>query len=755
MSNKEKELEQRQRTLKIATEFIDKVYDGLTGHAVLVTRNFDTGQLTDTKWGVLPSDKATLCVYTSLRWDEDVYLATATFEAESRSSVGAAQARAVYADADTCHPDNFRVPPSIVVETSPGRWHAWWLLDEVVPAIEAARVSHKIANAHKAQGCDAGWAANKLLRVPGTRNTKNGQNFDVTATYTDEVYTLDTLDDVYGDIDLAPEVGLSPDAPTYGDEDVARVEGLIEGAGLSDFYTRMPPASADLSDWSARFQMDMLRAGVSPEDVYVAVRESNFNKYDPERFGEITKSGNPRPFRQDPDGDLWAEVQRLYSIYRFEGASLPEEEAQKPAGSFFVQGSTEFLTAEEREWVTAHPSFIDQYTDWVASTNTDSAPTFQRSFAMFLLSCVYGDRAYLQYNAHTPLNLWFLVLAGSTNNRKSTAKNRALSILHEYEERTSKTVLIANDATSEALTKALGDRDKMVSAMVTDEVQGLFQEAGQKSYRSGFLATLSKIYDGEVEVALRITSGSGNTKRAHTIFNYAGVGIADHVSRTLTKENFESGFLPRFLFSVADPVALSEDADDLSNDVRVDPKAVAGRYAGATKIVDSFILSGRALPAKPFQIMFDDTALQRLNQWSRQLNRWVIRTDGAAELHPSVARFRVSVQKAAALLALHDGKTVISEGHLLHALAQAELWFVDMVKMANAVSSSDFERKVDEIEKFIRSGKEGRRSVTYVRDRFKQYRVAEQDEFLNQLTQRGRIRKMTVDNVPTLEAMNV
>lgn len=754
MANKEKELEQRQRTLRIATEFIDKVYEGLTGHAVLVTRNYDTGELTDTKWGTLPTDKATLCVYTSLRWDEDVYLATATFESESRSSTGAAYARAVYADADTCHPDNFRVPPSIIVETSPGRWHAWWLLDEVVPAIEAARVSHKIANAHKAQGCDAGWAANKLLRVPGTRNTKNGQNFDVTATYTDEVYTLDTLDDVYGDIKINEVAGLSPDAPVYNDEDVHRVEGLIESAGLTDFYTRMPPASADLSDWSARFQMDMFRAGVSPEDVYLAVRESSFNKYDPARFGEVTASGNTRPRRQDPDGDLWAEVQRLYSLYQFEGTSLPEEAAQKPAGAFFVQGDTEFLTPEEREWVAAHPSFIDTYTEWVASTNTDSAPVFQRSFAMFLLSCVYGDRAYLQYNAHTNLNLWFLVLAGSTNNRKSTAKNRALSILHEFEERVCKTILIANDATSEALTKALGERDGQVSAMVTDEVQGLFQEAGQKSYRSGFLATLSKIYDGEVEVALRITSGSGNTKRAKTVFNYAGVGIADHVSRTLTKENFESGFLPRFLFAVADPVPLTEDADDLSNEA-VNVKAIAGRYAGSTKIVDSFVLGLRALPKEPFQIMFDDTALDRLNQWSRQLNRWVIRTDGAQELHPSVARFRVSVQKTAALLALHDRKTVISEGHLLHALAQAEYWFVDLVKMANAVSSSDFERKVDEIEKFIRAGKEGRRSVTYVRDRFKQYRVAEQDEFLNQLTQRGRIRKMSVDNVPTLEALNV
>jgi hypothetical protein len=78
----------------------------------------------------------------------------------------------LWADLDSCHPDKLLVTPSIVVESSPDRWQAYWLLIEPIDKYDAERLCQRIAYWHKDDGCDSGWPLTKLLRVPGTPNHK-------------------------------------------------------------------------------------------------------------------------------------------------------------------------------------------------------------------------------------------------------------------------------------------------------------------------------------------------------------------------------------------------------------------------------------------------------------------------------------------------------------------------------------------------------------------------------------------------------
>src|SRR5690606_13445514 len=112
--------------------FFDSIYGDSEGFIDIVTRS-DDGDLVSERWFEWPKDKSAVLKYCTVRNDEDVYCSVAVFSNELRSKEDVnAVARTVYADADTCHPSNFRIPPSIVVETSPGRWHCWWVLDEEV-----------------------------------------------------------------------------------------------------------------------------------------------------------------------------------------------------------------------------------------------------------------------------------------------------------------------------------------------------------------------------------------------------------------------------------------------------------------------------------------------------------------------------------------------------------------------------------------------------------------------------------------------
>ena len=148
--------------------FLDQIYGTEhRGWVAIVSRNPETGDLDQQRWIHWPQERTFVEKYIDMRSDEDVYFSVALFSAKVRTSEdGAAYTRVVWADADTCDPENFLIEPTIQIETSPGRWHVLWLLDKAYPAVETQMVARAIAYKHRDQGCDTGWTASKILRLP-------------------------------------------------------------------------------------------------------------------------------------------------------------------------------------------------------------------------------------------------------------------------------------------------------------------------------------------------------------------------------------------------------------------------------------------------------------------------------------------------------------------------------------------------------------------------------------------------------------
>ena len=61
----------------------------------------------------------------------------------------------------------------------------------------------------------------------------------------------------------------------------------------------------------------------------------------------------------------------------------------------------------------------------------------------------------------------------------------------------------------------------------------------------------------------------------------------------------------------------------------------------------------------------------------------------------------MSVWKAATLLAMHDKSDEVKLSHLLTAIYYSEEWFENLVRMASAISASEWQRDVDALEAFI------------------------------------------------------
>lgn len=132
-------------------DFFDAIYGDCSGYISIVNRDPENYRSVSSEmWRHVPTNKDYVAKYCSLRKDEDTYCSVALFSGEHRTNDDSrAIVKAVWADADTCSPENFRAYPSVVVQTSPDRWHCWWVLDTPVQASEAARVAQKIAYAHR------------------------------------------------------------------------------------------------------------------------------------------------------------------------------------------------------------------------------------------------------------------------------------------------------------------------------------------------------------------------------------------------------------------------------------------------------------------------------------------------------------------------------------------------------------------------------------------------------------------------------
>jgi hypothetical protein len=103
--------------------------------------------------------------------DRELYMCAHLTTAKRRRKETAAPLWALYADVDDPAPQSDAVPtPSLVVESSPGRFHAYWCLTEPVTPVEGEGLNRQLA---LRLGADAtGWDTTQLLRVPGGFNHK-------------------------------------------------------------------------------------------------------------------------------------------------------------------------------------------------------------------------------------------------------------------------------------------------------------------------------------------------------------------------------------------------------------------------------------------------------------------------------------------------------------------------------------------------------------------------------------------------------
>lgn len=230
----------------------------------------------------------------------DLYFSPNTFEpSRPRSPEYVCPGRMLYADLDEVDPRDLEIGPTLMWESSPGRFQALWLLDRVLPPHVLSKLGRALVYAVDADRDS--WALNKVLRIPGTVNHKYPKRPTVTL-----LPSTKQVHDAHALLAAVKQTRrMAPGEPS--DAPMPRLPNTTAAHLRKRYRKRLSRRARKLlavrtlvgkEDRSARLwelELSCLDAGMKPTEVLIVVRACAFNKF-AGRAGEQQR--------------LWKDIQR-------------------------------------------------------------------------------------------------------------------------------------------------------------------------------------------------------------------------------------------------------------------------------------------------------------------------------------------------------------------------------------------------------------------------------------------------------------
>lgn len=624
------------------------------------------------------SEKVNLLVNRVLQ-SHNVWFSPMVYDKRVRKKDNVAFTPCAWSDLDTCEPERLHVPPSVVVESSPGRFQGYWQFEKNTLPDVAENISQRIAYTHADDGADrSGWDLTQLLRMPLTYNFKYASTPLVTILEANSSkYRLTDFEEFYPQI---AEFGYLDIPQPQGEELLDDVDDLMQrkrfqlNPTIWKLYQETPE-----SDWSAsiwKLNMMLFEAGFERNEVFAIALNAACNKY--------ARDG------RDP-ALLWKEVCRAEAKHLSNTHSMSRS----------LASDRPMLTDQERKQLEAEPdTFIERYITWAKSLG-DAAPQYHQAGAFTALSALLSGNVRLPTSFGTLIpNLWFMILADTTLTRKTTAMDIAMDLVSEVDPDT----VLATDGSIEGLLTALSIRPGRPGVFLRDEFSGLLEQMTKKDYMAGMPELLTKLYDGKLQK--RILRKEIIEVKEPVLLLFTG-GIKEKITSLLTFEQVSSGFMPRFVFITAEsditrvkPLGPPTDFTDNNRQaIREELQSMADFYKKtkmmAVKDSKITIETAEIYPAE-----LSPEAWFRYNRLETDMLDWGMEANRPDIMTPVYDRLCKSILKSAVLLAASEQRqdvVKVEERHILRAIGYGEGWRTYANEIMNSVGKGQEERKLDNL----------------------------------------------------------
>lgn len=153
-------------------EFLNVIVTGDTGWFCVSVSQADNMDAYSEQWFKWPDDRDRIAVFAlTYAYAYNVYFSSYLFSAQRRTKGNTLPSRTFQADLDESDISMLPIPPAALVQTSPGRHQAFWVLNETLDLASHETLSRKLTYAiDKAD--HSGWPIGHTARMPLTYNHK-------------------------------------------------------------------------------------------------------------------------------------------------------------------------------------------------------------------------------------------------------------------------------------------------------------------------------------------------------------------------------------------------------------------------------------------------------------------------------------------------------------------------------------------------------------------------------------------------------
>lgn len=198
----------------------------------------------------------------------DVYFCPLPFKAPERLAKHVKPVNILWSDVDDGDPGKLR--PTVLWESSPGRHHALWFLNERMNAEDAAQLNKSVT--YHLGADKGGWDLSQVLRIPGTFNHKYKSKPEVKLLHWDKKILSAKL--------VAAKVKhkLGPKPEEFSGDSAE----ILKNYSLSRAVLTLLNGEAEegrRSDVMWYLENKMHEAGMSPNEIIEVIKASDWNKF--------------------------------------------------------------------------------------------------------------------------------------------------------------------------------------------------------------------------------------------------------------------------------------------------------------------------------------------------------------------------------------------------------------------------------------------------------------------------------------------
>ncbi|MDF2506285.1 MAG: hypothetical protein K0Q52_144 [Microbacterium sp.] len=525
-----------------------------------------------------------------------------------------------------------------------------------------------------------------------------------------------------------------------------------------------PEKEGDGALWGRRRQLlaALLRSGFTDQEAATVVWHSAAARATGISFGGETFVDEDS--KCITENALWRELDQAREDLAKADGSTVEAAPVGERPNYDEPTRISFLTDAERERV-ASPAcewWGSRFIDWANLTFDTVNLPYYRMNRWTVLSVILSPQAVLPRPGSNdrPLNL-YQGIVGTTGSGKTEALRVVKHIFKAYY-LLSETPDIGGNHTPESLVETLIGKDGQATWFHMDEAHTKIQvwKKIQGPY-SEMPGVVTDVYDGDVGAVYRATKKEISGKSARAFMTAHFMGTPRGMTDVMSPDDWESGFLNRFVWAIGALPTEDDGDDDYLHDGEIDeetPEVASGAlmYQQWASEFGSAIQAISRADGKPNRMKIPRDVIARHGEFKRALTKIALQHPTYTDrLKPTFRRLRETVMRCAALVALSDGRLQMSMDDMLIALEQAEEWATNTLTMVELTDESLRTREVNAIEQaVIAHGGHMPLAAIHRLARFKNRR-RDVIDLIEELVAQGRVERKAESGVETVRLKGV